>query len=347
MLRSIDRVSRDIIRAILGPRHTWGLAYKATTLWADVPSRLEDALKRTAREERPADDSPVFILSAGWRSGSTLLQRMLMAHNEDLLLWGEPFAHSNIFDGLLNQFRAFTHDWPPDSFFLSRMAADRISDTWTANLYPDVDQLFEAHRSFYRKLFSDPAAQSGRKHWGFKEVRLNIEHAAYLRVLFPNCKIVFVYRHPHDAYLSYREWGLNWARNWPNYVSTPYAFGRNWANMTRGYLQGYAQVNGLLIRYEDLDDPAEVARLESYIGWPVPRSSEMKRIGQIKSDRPPTPHLRQDSLPLIDRALLNLATRTVLQDAGYDKPRQQPPCEPPRDLHGKPGLGDSVMAGSR
>jgi hypothetical protein len=317
MLKTCDRVLRDAFRAFLGPRHTWGLSSRARRLSADLPSRLEDALARTSRSATPSGESPVFLLSTGWRSGSSLLQRMIMEHNEDILMWGEPFAHSNIHDNLLNQFRAFTRQWPPDGFFLSKMQIDRMSDAWTANLYPDVEHLLEAHRSFYRRLFADPAARAGRKNWGIKEVRLTIDHAFYLRALYPECKIVLLFRHPYDAYLSYREEGLSWAWAWPGFISTPYAFGRAWAEMARAYLDGHKRVDGLLIRYEDLDNPAEVARLEAYLGWPVPRSSEMQRIGRFKHSQPSTPHLRQEALPRIDRALLHLATRNVLGDAGY------------------------------
>jgi len=317
MLKTCDRVLRETFRAFLGPRHTWDLASRARELSADLPSRLEDALNRIPRTTGSSAERPVFLLSTGWRSGSTLLQRMIMEHNGDILIWGEPFAHSNIHDNLLNQFRAFTREWPPDGFFLSKMQIDKISDAWTANLYPDVEQLFEAHRSFYHRLFADPAAQVGRKNWGIKEIRLTIDHAAYLRALYPKCKIVLLSRHPYDAYLSYREEGLSWAWTWPRFVSTPYAFGRRWAELARGFLEGHKRVDGVLIRYEDLDNPAEVARLETYLGWPVPVSSKMQRIGRFKHARPATPHLRQKTLPRIDRALLHLATRESLTDAGY------------------------------
>ena len=317
MLKACDRALRDIFRALLGPRYTWHFSARARRQSDDLPSRLEDVLARTPRATSSSGERPVFLLSTGWRSGSTLLQRMIMQHNEDILLWGEPFAHSNIHDNLLNQFRAFTRDWPPDGFFLSNMQINSISDAWTANLYPDVAHLLEAHRSFYRRLFADPAIQVGRRNWGIKEVRLNIDHALYLRALYPECKIVLLCRHPYDAYLSYREEGLGWAWSWPRFISTPYAFGRIWAEMARGYLEGQKRVDGLFIRYEDLDNPVEVARLETYLGWPVPRSSEMQRIGRFKHSRPATPHLRQNTLPRLDRALLHLATRDALGKAGY------------------------------
>lgn len=308
------------IRALLGPRHTWDLSRQDQRLCSDLPARLRDASARVPRAGDSSDEQPVFIFSAGWRSGSTLLQRMLMEHNEDILLWGEPFAHANMHDHLAHHFRCFTSDWPPDSFFLSKKKAGNISDTWAANLYPDIERLFEAHRSFYRCLFAEPAAQAGRRNWGFKEVALTIDHAAYFRALFPKCKIVLLYRHPHDAYISYRDVGLTWSLIWPRYITTPYEFGHHWAEMTRGYLEGHQRVGAFLIRYEDLDDRTAVERLQAYLGWPVPRSSEMRRIrtsGQADGNGQSTGKSRHEPLPAAERILLNLAVRKVLRNAGY------------------------------
>lgn len=317
MLKACNRILRDTVKAFLGPRHSWGLSSRAMQLSADVPSRLADALARTHRSADPVNEQPVFLFAAGWRSGSTLLQRMIMEHNEDILMWGEPFAHSNIHDSFLRQVSAFTHDWPRNSFFLSKSKFARISDTWAANLYPDVEHLLDAHRAFYRRLFGEPATSAGRKQWGLKEVRLTIDHAAYFRALYPRCKIILLYRNPYDTYLSYRNWNIPCARTWPEFVVTPYAFGRGWAEMTRGYLEGHKRVDALLIRYEDLDDPAEVDRLRAYLGWRVPRSSEMRRIREPESDQPASSEPAAKTLPAADRALLRFSTGTVLRDAGY------------------------------
>ena len=37
------------------------------------------------------EKGPVFLFSAGWRSGSTLLQR-LITHGGEVMMWGEPFG---------------------------------------------------------------------------------------------------------------------------------------------------------------------------------------------------------------------------------------------------------------
>jgi len=317
MQKNANYSLRNLPRALLGPRYTWGLASRTRRLSADLPARLDEALRRASEEARQEDEQPVFVLSAGWRSGSTLLQRMIMENNRDLLLWGEPFARCNMHDGLVGQFRAFTSEWPPSAYFLPATGLKDPANAWVANLYPGVEDLLRAHRGFHRALFAEPAHRAGCKSWGLKEVRLTIDHASYLRALYPKCRIVLLYRNPYDAYLSYSRWNITVFRTWPDrFIATPYAFGRNWAELTGGYLQGHERIDALLIRYEDLDNPAAVERLQSYLGWPVPRSSQMRLIREpdySQAARKP----QRKSLPAMERALLSLAVRSVARDAGY------------------------------
>jgi hypothetical protein len=315
----ISNLLKNIVRATVGPRYTWRLASDTRREAADLPARLQQALGLISAEARMDDEQPVFVLSAGWRSGSTLLQRMIMENRGDLLMWGEPFPHCNIHDGLVNQFRAFTSQWPPSPYFLSATKMRDPADTWVANLYPEVDDLLKAHRSFHHTLFAKPALRAGWKSWGLKEVRFTIDHATYLRVLYPKCKIILLYRNPYDAYLSYSHWNVTVFRTWPGrFVSTPYAFGRNWAELTRGYLEGHERIDALLIKYEQLDSPETATRLQSYLGWPVSRSSEMRRIREPDYSRAAR-RPKHTSLRALERAMLTLATRPVLRAAGYDR----------------------------
>jgi hypothetical protein len=70
-------------------------------------------------------------------------------------------------------------------------------------------------------------------------------------------------------------------------------------------------VGGLLIRYEDLDNPADVERLSKYLGWPVSRSSTLQRrdIGDSRG----TPA----NLSWPDRAILDFVTRKTQKTVGY------------------------------
>ncbi|HEY1890274.1 MAG TPA: sulfotransferase [Steroidobacteraceae bacterium] len=304
------RIKHSLL-GLAGPLRAWYMVARETRDWTDLSARLRDTLARISPEIQSSDESPVFILCAGWRSGSTLLQRMVMEHNSDLVIWGEPFAHSDIWRGMANQFRAFTADWPREDWFLSARTGLDLANVWVANLYPDVARLLDAHRRFYDAVFGEQSRSFGRKTWGVKEVRLTIDDATYLRVLYPKCKLIFLYRNPRDAYLSYRKLGAAWYRRWPDKpIATAYSFGRNWAEITHGFIFGYKDVNGLLVRYEDLDIPAEVKRIEGYLGWPVPRSSEMKSIGKSRL-------LQIQELSRVQRVLLNFGVGGTFKDAGY------------------------------
>ena len=311
------KFASDTLRAFLGLRHTWSYKSVAQSASVDIGGRLKDAFSWVHDDALTYSDDPVFIFSAGWRAGSTLLQRMIMKNNNEIVIWGEPFHLSNIFDNMVNQFRCFTERYPREEYFLSRRKGRGLSDQWVANLYPDVEDLVNAHRRFFQVLFSDPASKLGAKRWGVKVVRLSIDHAIYLRRMFPQCKIIFTCRDPLDAYASFRKVHDAFFLRWPDkLVATPYAFGRHWADLMDGFLKNRSDVNGLLIRYEDLDEPDQVSRLEAYLGWPIPCASSMERIagdkmvGGIAGGN-------KINLPILDRALLGMAVGTVRKCAGY------------------------------
>ena len=265
--------------------------------------------------DKGPEDQPVFVFSAGWRSGSTLLQRMIMRHNENIVMWGEPYHKCNIFDGLADQFRAFTPDWPNDSQFIASHDRNKLADLWIANLYPGVDDLVNAHRAFLNVLFQQPAHRMGAVRWGIKVVRLSIHHAAYLKRIYPNCRSIFLCRDPVHSYASFRKMYEGWFERWPDrVVATPYAFGKHWAQLTEGYLAGYQMIGGVFIRYEDLNTSEHVERLSQYLGWPVSRASELPRVtgriaGGSGDGRP--------EIPFIDMKILKMVVAKTRRMAGY------------------------------
>lgn len=311
-MRRLKALLRYALRITLGTPEIRDIAAQARIQSGDVPGRLQDLCDKLSPRVRPCDASPIFLLSAGWRSGSTLLQRMIMEKSGDILMWGEPFDHASIFDRMMDQLRCFTSSWPPESWFISRMTPERLSDRWIANLYPDTDDLLLAHRSFFDTLFGKPAALAGAGNWGIKDVRLSIEHAHYFRVVYPKCKIILLYRDPRAAYRSYRTVGP-WFRRWPDrLVATPFAFGRQWVEMTRGFIAGHERVGALLVRYEDLDSQDCVDRLGQYLGWAIPRAATLRRIGY------PNRGETRESLPRLEQWLLDLAVGRARSEAGYD-----------------------------
>lgn len=232
-------------------------------LWAQHSARCRNALPLeqaiaaiTARWQFApyADDHrPLFIFSAGWRSGSTLVQRLLVSKG-GTLIWGEPYTLADYVGRLAESLRIFSEAAPPREFFLSFYEGtdvSQIQEKWIAHLYPDPGAVRDAHRSFLLTLLAEPAAQKGFERWGFKDCKYGIDHALYLKWLFPKAKFFFVYRNPYQAWRSFRLFGAY--TRWPDRpVFTAREFGELWASLMRGFLARHADVDGMLVKYEDL-----------------------------------------------------------------------------------------------
>jgi Sulfotransferase family len=196
------------------------------------------------------DDSPIFVLSAGWGSGSTLLQRLIMS-DRDTLLWGEPFDHAVPLFRLAQMIVPVSDRWPRDAYFESPSSSKPLQDRWVANLTPPVDQLRNAQREFVRTWLARPASDAGRSRWGLKEVRLTADHARHLKWLFPRARFVFLYRDVLKSWASCRH--VKWHSVWPGYrVDRPSAFGHHWRHLVEGFLDAQQELDATLISYEDL-----------------------------------------------------------------------------------------------
>lgn len=196
------------------------------------------------------DEAPIFLLSASWGAGSTLLQRLIMSDQESML-WGEPFDHA-VPICRLAQTIAPVHDrWPLQKYFTPPVDDEPLEMQWVANLTPPVERFWEAHRSFLQAWLQEPAREQGRRRWGLKEVRLTADHARYLQWLFPRARFVFVYR---DVLASWRSCqNVKWLSVWPDYkVSRASAFAHHWQHLLSGFLDAKNELDAFVVRYEDL-----------------------------------------------------------------------------------------------
>lgn len=257
----------------------------------------------------PLTDSPIFLLSAGWRSGSTLLQRMVMAENPAVIIWGEPYDLALPIQGLADQLRPFSEAWPRARGFAGAGGED-FSNAWVANLYPPAEAFRAAHLAYLEALFAAPAEALGRSRWGLKEVRFGADEVRYLRWLYPRARFVFLVRDPLNAYRSYRQ-KLTWYARWPHrMVATPYGFGVHWRRLSRDFLEVQSQGVGLLLRYEELGEDATVSRLSDYLGWPVPRPQSMAKItGLANKD--------EVRLGTVEAAILRRGAGRIASEFGY------------------------------
>lgn len=208
---------------------------------------------------------PIFIMSAGWGCGSTLLQRLIVSARSTMI-WGEPLDHAVPVHRLAQMLVPVTDSWPRDSYFQAHAESRPLQDQWIANLTPPIDVLRKAHVAFFEKWLRDAAADRGCENWGFKEVRLTAHHARYLQWLFPNAKFVFIYRDVLDSYRSCK--GVHWLSVWPDYpVAIPSAFAHHWRLLLGSFLECQKDLNALLIRYEDLiTNKTSIADLSDFVG---------------------------------------------------------------------------------
>ncbi len=234
--------------------------FRARSLSRRAPSAyagLEHYLERWAPSLRtaPADD-PIFVLASGWRSGSTLLQRLIVSSGQ-ALIWGEPHDLAGFVQTLARSFRPFGQEWPPREWILDdRPSAEpqQLSTSWIANICPNPAGLLEAHRAFLRAWLAAPASDLGYTRWGFKEVRLGALEIAYLRALFPHARIVLLVRDPVAAWRSYSGKPWIYHHRWPDH---PLVSARGFADLWNGLVAAFLHAadndpHCFLVRYEDL-----------------------------------------------------------------------------------------------
>jgi hypothetical protein len=254
-------------------------------------------------------DNPIFIFGAGWRCGSTWLQRLVMSSGK-ALIWGEPFDRSCIVQAMSGQLLPLGPEWPSDGWFVGDKGPVALADQWVANLYPPVPLLIEAHRALFRNLFDVPARERGLR-WGLKEIRLTTAHAGYLRLLFPNAKFVFLIRNPFDAYQSYRGASNPWFERWPDRLTvTARQFGRMWTRLAGDFVENHAAVGGLLLKYEDLvSDSATMKRVSDYLEFPLAPAAAARPIRG-------NPH-EKEAVPYFERWLLMDQVGGLSRRLGY------------------------------
>lgn len=219
-----------------------------------------------------SDESPIFLLAAGWRSGSTLLQRIIASSGE-VLMWGEPYGRASIIPGLTRSAMALRPErpeegyagWPHSGHFAPHQLADKPEDHWIANHFPPAQAFKQGFQAHLDALFSEPAKAQGAARWGLKEVRLHGMDGQFLNWVYPKARFVFLLRNPWDAWASAK--GATWWLRWPDRkVETAPEFAHHWRRLAQSFLEWPAD-NGLLVRYEDLvRDSFDLAQISDHCG---------------------------------------------------------------------------------
>lgn len=303
---------RMIKTALQGPAQARAQHRQLTKGYAGVASGL-DTLELLHPAPENDSVSPIFLLSAGWRSGSTLMQRLIMS-DKRVLIWGEPYDECGAIQAMADSLKAFRPGWPPADYYYDGTPPEQLTGSWVANLFPSPGALWQAHRQFHDALFDLPATQAGATRWGIKEVRLGIEHARYLRWLYPSARFVLLYRNPLEAYRSYCRYGRSWYDTFPDKpVFTPAAFGAHWRNLMESYIEGGKKIGGMLLRYEDLIGPnPPLDELDAYLGIQTNHAILAKKVGSSERGG------EKVQINTLERWLLKRAVGPVAQTLGYE-----------------------------
>lgn len=207
-------------------------------------------------------DRPVFLLSAGGRTGSTLLQRLIISTRE-VLVWGE---HEGCYMAAVEQLLARLHDLhggrSQDQY---AALVEQGAQAWVANVNPPFSHALEGARALFLASLGRPALELGFPRWGFKEIRYGGTSALGLRTLFPAARFVIGVRNPAAALRSIKATG--WYGKDHQY--DPGRFLGKWADLAGGLLDALPQLGpALLVRHEDLLDPQEasLASLGAHLG---------------------------------------------------------------------------------
>jgi hypothetical protein len=218
-------------------------------------------------------ESPVFLLSTGWRAGSTLLQRILVT-DPGLLLWGEPLGELALVSLLAEMLNHSVSPWNLAMWKnQDNVATASLARSWIANLYPPSGDFKSALRSLFDRWLGEPARQRGFARWGFKEVRLGAMEASLLHWLYPRAKFVILSRHPYDSYRSLADAG--WAdrvyyRHPDKRIDCAAGFARHWNRLAVSWSELPASFPCFHIKYEDLTNgEVDFRELESWLGIEV------------------------------------------------------------------------------
>lgn len=226
-------------------------------------------------DEQEDTETPIFVLSTGWRSGSTLLQRILVT-DPNLLLWGEPLGDMALVSRVAEMLcSTSTFSSLQTHCVTDSLAPSSLATSWIATLYPPGNSFRLALRSLFDQWLAEPARQRGFTRWGFKEVRLGATEANLLSWLYPRAKFLILSRHPYDCYRSLSDagWHHVFYRSPDIRVDSAAGFARHWNRLATSWSELPDGFPALHIKYEDLvDGRFDFRKVESWLGVEIRES---------------------------------------------------------------------------
>ncbi|WAJ70693.1 sulfotransferase family protein [Catenovulum adriaticum] len=256
------------------------------------------------------DEKPVFLFSAGWRSGSTLLQRLVLSAN--YFIWGEPLSESGVLQNLIKPLSTIRGNYPRDEYFFSESYSKDLSQKWIANITPKYQYTLKAMEAYIYEWLATPAKAKGCDNWGIKEVRWEADICYILKLLYPNAKFIFIVRDPLTAYSSYNKLGKHWYDEYPDKpVNTAVKYSKQWNKLSSSFKRVCPDVGGFLVRYEDLLMPKSLDKLDQYLEQPVDRGIIKNKVGSSHEKS------QVGYIPKLDKLIISHLCKTQMKDFNY------------------------------
>ena len=205
-------------------------------------------------QEEGDDECPIFLLATGWRSGSTLLQR-IVSTDPNVLLWGEPLGEMALLPGITAMLAQLS-EFPDLQQLCSsdNPAFASLATSWIATLYPPGGDLRKGLRALLTTWMGNAARQRGFIRWGFKEVRLGAADATVLHWLYPKAKFILLTRNPYDCYLSLSDsgWRNLYHRRPDIRIDSAAGLARHWNRLALSWSELPPEFPAYRIKYEDM-----------------------------------------------------------------------------------------------
>lgn len=241
------RASRDRIKApLIVSAHTSGMAN------FNLPSHLSGI-------------SPIILTSPTTRCGTTLLQRLFLS-SQNAICYGEDIGTNlNMMTTILmNQLTAIGE--LKDDLNAQREAIlAGNTDNWTPNVMPDADGYLNCWIEMYYSMprFLQTYSESiNRPVWLYKYPGIEPTTIGAIRSLFPESKVLFVFRHLEDALKSAK------ARQFITTLDEMAEYCMQWRHNMLEISDRSADENILFVKYEDMvaQPDLHVTMLEAFTG---------------------------------------------------------------------------------
>lgn len=217
-------------------------------------------------QEQQDEGAPIFLLSNGMRTGSTLLQRVLVT-DPRVLLWGEPLGDMALICRITEMISQSICPWNLEQWKNHDPKSSSIATSWISDLYPPGEDFRLALRGLIDRWLHLPARNLGFSRWGFKEVRLGGAEAVLLHWLYPNAKFLILSRNPFDAYRSLADSKWLVYHRYPDIcLDSAASFARVWNELALSWSELPPGFPSYTVKYEDLvSGKIDFRKLEAWL----------------------------------------------------------------------------------